>query len=562
MKKFNSIELGIPADMTYKGRTIKSLTDKTGALKSRDKKKAVKLIPDNDNKVEIKDAGTVKDGKLEFGTAEVEVPDAVVKRGRKVATLTPKTKSITSRKGLKSIRVRGTKENKVSILSKGQEVAVVSEILKKLDEAPIPKKDISALKAKFQMAFKRHGFKKAVEQMRDMAKKYAEKEKVKIDKENEKCFNEWFDAKAEISDYIKESLANYLKKYYYSVQGLPLGKPKFLEWEFSGNYYLLVEELYKKKYNYIADQFISRIKDFFSQNTIFGGESLRKMDKVVSDFIKEYMAKKVETYKKVMAYPEFQKEVNYRCSKIKQEWHRVFGFPSSLDNITDYAKARVERINFILNNKIETEFRSNFHRNLDELRFIEEWKMFKLHGDDLREKMLKDFEKEMKKTTEPKKEEKPKEEPKKEEKPKEEPKKEKEANKYKDKWEWLKAQDNWRTLLNQAGIKGISKTAEKNKYIDFVESMYGDILIPWNKEEKERADQHKKVVKKAKELKKFIKTPADLDYAKRDAKGREKLIKSIKTSPSQTTEQLKSAEEKIDEAMKFYKTLTEEFNKK
>lgn len=163
MKKFNSIELGIPADMTYKGRTIKSLTSKTKALKSREGKKAVKLIPDNDNKVEIKDAGTVEDGKLKFGTAEVEIPEAVVKRGRKVATLTPKTKAITSRKGEKSIRLRGTKENKVSILSKGQEVAIVERILKKLDEAPIPKKDISALKAKFQMAFKRHGFKKAVD---------------------------------------------------------------------------------------------------------------------------------------------------------------------------------------------------------------------------------------------------------------------------------------------------------------------------------------------------------------------------------------------------------------
>jgi len=51
MKKFNSIELGIPADMTYKGRTIKSLTSKTMALKSREGKKAVKLIPDKDNRV-------------------------------------------------------------------------------------------------------------------------------------------------------------------------------------------------------------------------------------------------------------------------------------------------------------------------------------------------------------------------------------------------------------------------------------------------------------------------------------------------------------------------------
>lgn len=185
MKKFNSIELGIPADMTYKGRTIKSLTSKTKALKSREGKKAVKLIPDDDNRVEIKDAGTVEDGKLQFGTAVVEVPEAVVKRGRRVPTLTPKTKAITSRKGEKSIRLRGTRENKVSILSKGQEVAVVAVILKKLDEAPIPKKDISALKAKFQMAFKRHGFKKAVEQMRDIAQKYAEKEAEKKKKAEE-----------------------------------------------------------------------------------------------------------------------------------------------------------------------------------------------------------------------------------------------------------------------------------------------------------------------------------------------------------------------------------------
>lgn len=283
MKKFNSIELGIPADMTYKGRTIKSLTDITGALKSRDKKKAVKLIPDNDNRIEVKDAGTVKDGKLEFGTAEVEVPEAVVKRGRKVATLTPKTKSITSRKGLKSIRLRGTKENKVSILSKGQEVAVVERILKKLEEAPIPKKDISALKAKFQMVFKRHGFKKAVEQMRDVAKKYAEKGD---DKKTEE----------------------YLKKLWRSVYGSLFDEDqRFKDWDFFERYKKIYKYLKDNNLEYNREELAHKVNYFFRDTEW----DMRDWEKVLKRF------------KRGQTGQEFKKHVNERVDEVNKTINRI-----------------------------------------------------------------------------------------------------------------------------------------------------------------------------------------------------------------------------------------------
>ena len=180
MKKFGTIELGIPAYMLYKGVPIGSLTRKTDSIRTKDNKKSIKLIPDTDGKLEIINKGKRNaDGALEFGTAEVEIPATVVKRNRLVKTLTAKSQQPTRRKGVQSIRLRGMDDElgKVRIMNKGQEVAIVARILKKLNEAPIPKKDISALKAKFQMAFKRQGFKRAVEQMRDVAKKYAQRQR-------------------------------------------------------------------------------------------------------------------------------------------------------------------------------------------------------------------------------------------------------------------------------------------------------------------------------------------------------------------------------------------------
>lgn len=363
MKKFNSIELGIPADMTYKGRTIKSLTDKTGALKSRDKKKAVKLIPDNDNRVEIKDAGTVKDGKLEFGTAEVEVPEAVVKRGRKVATLTPKTKAITSRKGLKSIRLRGTKENKVSILSKGQEVAVVAQILKKLDEAPIPKKDISALKAKFQMAFKKEGFRKAVLRMREVAKKYK-------DKEDEKK------AKAEAE---------------------------------------------------------------------------------------------------VKAKAEAEKK---RKQELQDEYERTY-----YDKKTKKSKA---------SKKVED-------------------------------------------TTE-----------------------------YPDKWEWLKAQDNWRKILNSIGVKKISLSSSRDEVVDSLKKRAPNLPVPWKEEDKEKVVLFNEVEKLVKKLKEFIGEQADRNFNKEKPEARQELIKKVgdvKLSRNSSMDELKEGKTNIIKAIEFYENLTKEYER-
>ena len=186
MKKFGTIELGIPAYMLYKGVPIGSITRKTNSIKTKDNKKSIKLIPDTDGKLEIINKGKRDaDGALEFGTAEVEIPATVVKRNRLVKTLTAKSQQPTRRKGVQSIRLRGIDDElgKVRIMNKGQEVAIVARILKKLNEAPIPKKDISALKAKFQMAFKRQGFKRAVEQMRDVAKKYAQRKGPEISEE-------------------------------------------------------------------------------------------------------------------------------------------------------------------------------------------------------------------------------------------------------------------------------------------------------------------------------------------------------------------------------------------
>lgn len=221
MKKFNSIELGIPENMTYKGKSIKSLTDKTGALKSREKKKAVKLSINNENNVEVVDEGEEKDGELKFGTAEVSVPAFLVKDDKRVLTLTPKNKSITTRKGEKSIRLRGTKESKVQILSKGQENAIVQAIMEKLETAPIPKKDISALKAKFQQVFKKEGFRKAVERMREVAKKYKDKEdekKAKAEAETK--------AKAEAPAPVKKAKFSYDRAFFSDIDKIMSGQTR------------------------------------------------------------------------------------------------------------------------------------------------------------------------------------------------------------------------------------------------------------------------------------------------------------------------------------------------
>jgi len=350
MKKFNSIELGIPADMTYKGRTIKSLTSKTKALKSREGKKAVKLIPDDDNRVEIKDAGTVEDGKLQFGTAEVEVPEAVVKRGRRVPTLTPKTKAITSRKGEKSIRVRGIKENKVSILSKGQEVAVVAVILKKLDEAPIPKKDISALKAKFQMAFKRHGFKKAVEQMRDIAQKYAEKTKSKLSAEevkekNRECVKEFRKKLPEITDKLIESVERFFYKYHYVSRGLTVRQ--YDGWKFQPYYFYLIQEVFGPKEEYNKEQFIRKFREYFERNTLF--EKRQSLKKMAIEFIKEFYLLQWREYAGVSEKPEYSEQLTpewrekNRCDLIHQNYYKK-AYPEKRANIYDYENFYINKI--------------------------------------------------------------------------------------------------------------------------------------------------------------------------------------------------------------------------
>jgi hypothetical protein len=386
MKKFNSIELGIPADMTYKGRTIKSLTSKTKALKSREGKKAVKLIPDNDNRVEIKDAGTVEDGKLKFGTAEVEIPEAVVKRGRKVATLTPKTKAITSRKGEKSIRVRGTKENKVSILSKGQEVAIVERILKKLDEAPIPKKDISALKAKFQMAFKRYGFKKAVEQMRDIAQKYAEKTKSKelsaeeVKAKNEQCLKEFKKQKhRQITDELIDRVVSSFKKYYYTSRGLTVRD--YDGWDFQPYYFYLIEEVLGPKQSYLRDEFIRRFREYFERNTIF--EERQPLKKTALEFIRKFYNIQDNEFATVGRNPEFSKELKpewrekKRCENLQHEWHKQ-AYPAKKASIYSYIMYYIDKIKADAEEMIERAFnQTEAHKKgmyfIDFMKKAEKW---------------------------------------------------------------------------------------------------------------------------------------------------------------------------------------------
>lgn len=296
MKKFGSIELGIPAYMTYKGVPIGSLTRKTKSIRTRDGKKSIKLKADDDGKLEIVDKGKRdEDGALEFGTAEVEVPDKVVKRNRLVKTLTNKSKQPTRRKGVQSIRLRGMDDElgKVRILSRGQEVAIVERIMKKLEEAPLPKKDISALKAKFQMAFKRHGFKKAVEQMRDIAKKYAEKGD---DKKTE--------------EYLKKLW----RSQYGSVGNLD---EQFRGWGFYDRYKSINEYLKKHGFTRQIEGMRSKIEEYFIR-TDFSGS---KFEQVLSKF-----------KRRGMTSAEFKKFVDDRVDDTNKEVNKI------LDQFDEEAK--------------------------------------------------------------------------------------------------------------------------------------------------------------------------------------------------------------------------------
>lgn len=53
---------------------------------------------------------------------------------------------------------------------------------------------------------------------------------------------------------------------------------------------------------------------------------------------------------------------------------------------------------------------------------------------------------------------------------------------YADQYEWLKAQPKWRTIVNNAGIKGISRNSTVESIITNLKVRFPHIKLPWNDE--------------------------------------------------------------------------------
>lgn len=128
--KYGKIEIGIP-NMYYKDKLIDSLT-RLKALTTRQKQKSV-ILEETDNKdIVIEDDGEeFKDG-VKFHTLKIKVPKSLInikklKSGDKeveVPTLTNKSKNLTMRNKIRSIKFKTIEGNKVKILDNADNVEI------------------------------------------------------------------------------------------------------------------------------------------------------------------------------------------------------------------------------------------------------------------------------------------------------------------------------------------------------------------------------------------------------------------------------------------------------
>lgn len=128
--KYGKIEIGIP-NMYYKDKLIDSLT-KLKALTTRQKQKSI-ILEETDNKdIVIEDDGEeFKDG-IKFHTLKIKVPKSLInikklKSGDKeveVPTLTNKSKNLTMRNKIRSIKFKTIDGNKVKILDNADNVDI------------------------------------------------------------------------------------------------------------------------------------------------------------------------------------------------------------------------------------------------------------------------------------------------------------------------------------------------------------------------------------------------------------------------------------------------------
>lgn len=128
--KYGKIEIGIP-NMYYKDKLVDSLT-KLKALTTRQKQKSIILEETNNKDIVIEDDGEeLKDG-IKFHTLKIKVPKSLIKikelksgdKEVEVPTLTNKSKNLTMRNKIRSIKFKTIEGNKVKILDNGDNVEI------------------------------------------------------------------------------------------------------------------------------------------------------------------------------------------------------------------------------------------------------------------------------------------------------------------------------------------------------------------------------------------------------------------------------------------------------
>ena len=140
--KYGKIEIGIP-NMYYKDKLIEALT-KLKALKTRNKQKSIILEESDNPDIVIENNGEKqpdKDG-IKFHTLKIKVPKTLIniKKLKKedkeveVPTLTAKSKNLTTRNKIRSIKFKTIEGDKVKILNNDDNV----EIIHRGEEQEVP----------------------------------------------------------------------------------------------------------------------------------------------------------------------------------------------------------------------------------------------------------------------------------------------------------------------------------------------------------------------------------------------------------------------------------------
>lgn len=130
--KYGKIEIGIPS-MYYKDKLVDALT-RLKALRTRNKQKSIILEETNDSDIVIENNGEKqpdKDG-IKFHTLKIKVPKKLInikqlKRGDKeveVPTLTEKSKNLTTRNKIRSIKFKTIEGNSVKIITNTDNVLI------------------------------------------------------------------------------------------------------------------------------------------------------------------------------------------------------------------------------------------------------------------------------------------------------------------------------------------------------------------------------------------------------------------------------------------------------